>query len=434
MSQAVRKSRSRVRRAKHFGRTVGNGTYGTSNEGAVCPPTRGRSCRLWVLAACAFGMPAGAQLEWELRTGSGPAPSTQTAMCYDSGRSQIVLFRDRQLPEPAGQTWIWDGASWTMMHQSHLDPSVEPAMAYDEARSQVVLFGGLSGGDESATYVWNGSTWSLRTTSGPLWSRGHAIAYDAARGNVILFGGHSGSATGFTWAWNGTAWTLRSVPGPSPRWNHAMAYDRIRQEIVLFGGSLNNTSTSGETWVWNGTSWTRRAVTGPSARYGHKMVFDSELGCVILVGGQVGSQFGPLSNETWAWDGSSWTQLAVVGPSARALHSMAYDAGRHETVLFGGFDTSLDGETWVLAPEAEPCPADLSGSADPNAPTYGVPDGSVDSADFFYFLDAFSSGNLSVADVSGSSDPNDPGYGVPDGMIDSADFFFFLDLFVTGCP
>ncbi len=80
------------------------------------------------------------------------------------------------------------------------------------------------------------------------------------------------------------------------------------------------------------------------------------------------------------------------------------------------------------------CPADLSGSADPNDPAYGVPDGSVDASDFFYYLDQFVGGNLAIADLSGSADPNDPGYGVPDGTIDASDFFYYLDLFVAGCP
>ncbi len=43
-------------------------------------------------------------------------------------------------------------------------------------------------------------------------------------------------------------------------------------------------------------------------------------------------------------------------------------------------------------------------------------------------------GATSIADLSGSSDPNDPAYGLPDGLIDSADFFYYLDLFVAGCP
>ncbi len=80
-----------------------------------------------------------------------------------------------------------------------------------------------------------------------------------------------------------------------------------------------------------------------------------------------------------------------------------------------------------------PCAADLSGSSDPQNAAYGTPDGTVDASDFFYFLDQFASGNLSVADRSGSPDPADPAYGQPDGVIDAADFFYYLDLFVTGC-
>ncbi len=35
------------------------------------------------------------------------------------------------------------------------------------------------------------------------------------------------------------------------------------------------------------------------------------------------------------------------------------------------------------------CPADLTGSSDPNDPTYGQPDGDSDADDFFYYLDLF---------------------------------------------
>jgi photosystem II stability/assembly factor-like uncharacterized protein len=79
------------------------------------------------------------------------------------------------------------------------------------------------------------------------------------------------------------------------------------------------------------------------------------------------------------------------------------------------------------------CGADLTGSSDPNDPSYGVPDGNADIADFFYFLDQFVAGDLAEADLTGSSDPNDPSYGVPDGTLDGADFFYYLDLFVQGC-
>ncbi len=117
--------------------------------------------------------------------------------------------------------------------------------------------------------------------------------------------------------------------------------------------------------------------------------------------------------------------LAGSGPPIRSV------------VINGGAETFaqvyLDGIALVVGGDAA-CPADLSGSSDPNDPAYGAPDGFVDAADFFYYLDQFAAANLAVADVTGSADPNDPAYGVPDGLIDAADFFYYLDLFVAGCP
>ncbi|MCC6284503.1 MAG: hypothetical protein IT439_04250 [Phycisphaerales bacterium] len=102
----------------------------------------------------------------------------------------------------------------------------------------------------------------------------------------------------------------------------------------------------------------------------------------------------------------------------------------------GGGTTCADGNMNGTADACEApinCPADLSGSSDPNDPAYGVPDNAVDSADFFYFLDQFVAANTAIADLTGSSDPNDPAYGIPDGSVDASDFFFFLDVFVLGC-
>jgi hypothetical protein len=81
-------------------------------------------------------------------------------------------------------------------------------------------------------------------------------------------------------------------------------------------------------------------------------------------------------------------------------------------------------------PDNNTCPADLTGSSDPNDPSYGVPDGDADADDFFFYLDLFVANN---GDLTGSSDPNDPSYGVPDGDSDADDFFFYLDLFVGPC-
>lgn len=80
------------------------------------------------------------------------------------------------------------------------------------------------------------------------------------------------------------------------------------------------------------------------------------------------------------------------------------------------------------------CPADLTGSSDPQDDSFSIPDGDADSDDFFFFLDGFAAQNLAVADFTGTGDPNAPGYGVPDGDCDSDDFFYYLDRFSESCP
>ncbi len=72
------------------------------------------------------------------------------------------------------------------------------------------------------------------------------------------------------------------------------------------------------------------------------------------------------------------------------------------------------------------CRADVTGSDDPDEPSYGVPDGQIDGSDFFYYLELYAE-RRDDADLSGDQP------GVPDGILDGRDFFFYLDLFATGC-
>jgi hypothetical protein len=133
---------------------------------------------------------------------------------------------------------------------------------------------------------------------------------------------------------------------PVPRSNHAMAYDSARGRVVLFGGQNDRGQLMNDTWEWNGGSWTRVSTSGPSARSAHAMAFDSARGQVVLFGG--GGSTGRMA-DTWAWNGISWTQVASTGPAARQLHAMAYDAARGQVVLFGGISAtdSFAQDTWV---------------------------------------------------------------------------------------
>src|SRR5207249_2022981 len=79
----------------------------------------------------------------------------------------------------------------------------------------VVLFGGTARhGALGDTWTWDGSTWTKQApkTSPPA-RFGASMAYDAATGNVVLFG--SFSAPGDTWTWDGWTWTTQA-PARSP--------------------------------------------------------------------------------------------------------------------------------------------------------------------------------------------------------------------------
>ena len=73
------------------------------------------------------------------------------------------------------------------------------AMAYDAIRQQTVLFGGLDQtGQPDAlgdTWIWNGTSWSEDRGNGPPDRYGHAMAYDIARNEIVVFGGTNGSPT-----------------------------------------------------------------------------------------------------------------------------------------------------------------------------------------------------------------------------------------------
>ena len=145
--------------------------------------------------------------------------------------------------------------------------------------------------------------------------------------------------------------------------------------------------------------------------------------------GVSGRAVGTSDDRAFLWDGAALIDLndriadaGWVLQSAAAINEAGQivGSGRHN-----GYPAAF-----LLTPS---CRADLSGSSDPNHPSYGVPDGQVDASDFFYYLDQFVLGVLAVSDLTGSSDPSDPSYGVPDGDADAEDFFYYLDRFVEGC-
>ncbi|MCA9287996.1 MAG: hypothetical protein KDA05_05395 [Phycisphaerales bacterium] len=90
------------------------------------------------------------------------------------------------------------------------------------------------------------------------------------------------------------------------------------------------------------------------------------------------------------------------------------------------------------------CLADLTTGAIPGVPGYGVPNGVLNSDDIMYYLTLFSgeigcgvgpglSRCSSPPDMTATAVPGTPGYGILDGFLSGDDFFYFLNLFAAGC-
>ena len=206
----------------------------------------------------------------------------------------------------------------------------------------------------------------------------HAVAYDAGRGVTVLFGGQNSSwaLVGDTWEWDGVAWTHRTTAtAPSPRAVHAMAYDMARGRVVLFGGAAGTGSgtDNDETWEWNGVTWTQMQPTvRPSARRGASMAYVPTRGVCVLFGGGITGSGTPVLNDTWEWNGSTWTQyMPAVRPPARWSSYLAA-VGTGRVLLSGGgagfvelYDTwTWDGVAWQqVFPAVQPIARRLGGAA-----------------------------------------------------------------------
>jgi hypothetical protein len=112
-----------------------------------------------------------------------------------------------------------------------------------------------------------------------------------------------------------------------------MVYDEGRHTTVLYGGT-GQSAVYDDTWEWDGSTWTERKVPGPGARMSHAMTYDATRGRTVLFGGT--RYPGGVAGDTWEWDGSTWTERSVAGPPARFSHAMSFDRARNRVVLFGG--------------------------------------------------------------------------------------------------
>ncbi len=296
---------------------------------------------------------------WVRHLRIGPSPRAGYATCFDAVRGRVVLFGGQPSGagvSPLGDTWEWDGHAWSLAATHGPAPRKDGALTFDAARGKTLLFGGQAGNVRfSDTWEWDGSAWTQVAGAGPEPRYGASMVFDSVRQKAVLFGGYVPSLpipsfASDTWEWDGTSWTRVALTGPIGRTNGLMAFDSVRARTVLRGG-FNRDSSVGpslqETWEWDGTEWTRRGPTEPQKRWGCSLAYDALRAESIMFGG---STLPMDARSTWAWNGQTWTRRAETGPPARSGHTMTYDFARDRTILFGGRESGGSapflGDTW----------------------------------------------------------------------------------------
>ena len=267
----------------------------------------------------------------------GPDGTSNTTQTFNTGPSATTVR-----------------ATWTQLHPAS-SPSPRAAVAaYDPVIGQTVLFGGYDANGFSLgdTWTWSGSTWTQwhPATSPPARSF-QQMAYDAATGELLLFGGTQIPNVGFadTWEWTGSNWVALHPPiSPPNRDDGQLAYDPATRQVVLFGGFQYQPGSpygnlENDTWTWDGATWTQQhpAASPPPTSNG-QLAYDPAIGKLVLFGGEG-------STGTWAWDGTTWSQLTLpVAPPTRFNEQLALDPGTGEVIATGGFGTGLLSDTWAL--------------------------------------------------------------------------------------
>ena len=250
-------------------------------------------------------------------------------------------------------------------------------LAYDSRRGLTMLYGGDPGRDSAALWGWDGARWHLLSEAGPGMRRHIKLAYDESRDRLVLYGGFDASNNGprsDTWEWDGERWARVATEGPGPRALYSMVYDPINRQTVLFGGNGPD-GTMNDTWLWNGRTWTKAAADGPGHRAEASAVFDQRSRRVMIVGGfrmsaDSGRQRLVALQDTWAWDGRTWSRLSARG-AGRFFAALTLDPATGVPLRIAGeSDSSYHGDMWkwngvdwVLADSAAVAPRHNPGVA-----------------------------------------------------------------------
>jgi hypothetical protein len=272
-----------------------------------------------------------------------------SAIAYDTDRQQVVLFGGANvLNTIRSATLLFSSGNWIDVSFTNLDPQPRSLMAFvtDPVNNTIWMFGGVND-EQNFLDFWkfqNGHWEEIANGDEPVSCTYPLAAYDTDRQKIVMVCEDSS-----TWEHDGTGWkqaTLKAAP--TSRRFASLAYDPTLKKTILFGGYDTTTATYlDQTWTWDGSTWTRVKKNPPPSRALASMWYDSTLKKTVIYGG-----IGRITStdrvtrydDMWTFDGTAWTQLKPSGgtPGLRYGAETTVDPRTNKVVLFGGLRVDTD--------------------------------------------------------------------------------------------
>ncbi len=174
------------------------------------------------------------------------SPSVRgAAVCAFDGHGVTVFGgQDSAGDGPMNDAWTWDGANWTpaVTPPTALTPRINATAAYDPLRKQMVLFGGINGnlnelfGD---TWAYDGTTWTQEHPAFQPSARYSAtLTWNDARHALVLIGGSALVNEIDSYEWDGSAWHDATAPNPPlARLQHGAMTALDGGGVIVYGGT-----------------------------------------------------------------------------------------------------------------------------------------------------------------------------------------------------
>lgn len=284
-------------------------------------------------------------LKWiERFTPTAPSDRSSYMMVYDSNRQHTVLFGGKNGTTYLNDTWKYESGTWSQINTPNMPPArVLGGGAFDPIRDRFIVYGGtgIDSAQKAFAYrdMWefDGTTWTQVGDNGPDVAK-PLLVYDRARNKVLMLATDTALATHMYSYDAGTkSWTELKPTLLPPCVNEGMVdYDTTRNIVVYTGGSCTTSTSVDETYEWDGTNWTKVALNSDDGRaFGAAMAYDAAHQVMVLYGGL----FTVTRYQTYIYTGGGWLSTASSQPVPRSLALFVSDPASKFVWLYGGVTT-----------------------------------------------------------------------------------------------